>query len=74
VKFEQFLDLVLVSAGSTMEPDSQKEEIKRYVQALETNYTNLMRHLKEKNDKLVKQLRNARSERINEATEKSDFE
>ena len=46
----------------------------KYIQALETNYNDSIRVLKEKNEKLVKQLRNAKSERFNEASEKSEFE
>jgi len=51
-----------------------KEEVVKYVQALETNYTDSIRLLKEKNEKLVKQVKLVRSEKVNEASEKSDLE
>lgn len=44
------------------------------MQALETNYNDKIHMLKEKNEKLIRQLKNKKSEKVNEATEKSDLE
>jgi hypothetical protein len=41
---------VLIEADLTGE--AQKAEITKYVQAMETNYTDKLRQLKEKNDRL----------------------
>lgn len=71
-KFSSFLDIILLEAQLTQE--KQKEEIQHYVQALETNYNDKIRLLKEKNEKLTRQLKSKKSEKINEATEKSDLE
>lgn len=44
------------------------------MQALETNYTDSIRTLKEKNDKMIKQARSVRAEKVNEVSEKSELE
>jgi len=72
LKFDHFLNLILID--SQLSAQKQKEEIAKYVRALETNYTDKIRLLKEKNEKLVKQLKGKKSEKVNEATEKSDLE
>lgn len=60
--------------GRSRRPAEAKEEIKKYVQALETNYTDAIRALKEKNDKLTRQLRFQRSSKATETSVKSDLE
>ena len=52
LKFDSFLDLML--NDSKLPKPQIKEEIKSYVQALETNYNDTIRSLKEKNEKLLK--------------------
>jgi hypothetical protein len=51
-----------------------KEEILKFVSALETNYADTIRGLKERNDKLMRQLRSAKSVKGNEASEKAELE
>jgi hypothetical protein len=55
-KFEQILDLLL---GDTVKlgREEVKKELKTFVQALETNYTDTIRGLKERNEKLSRQIR-----------------
>lgn len=71
-KFEQFLDLLLLDASLT--PLQAKDEILKFVKALETNYSDSIRGLKERAERLQKKLRAAKSEKINEAQEKTDLE
>jgi hypothetical protein len=52
VKFEQFLEVILLESGPSMKPETQKEEITKYIQALETSYNDMIRNLKEKAEKL----------------------
>lgn len=42
VKFEKFMELI---SKSKMKPGDIKEEIVKYVQSLETNYTNTIKEL-----------------------------
>jgi hypothetical protein len=44
-----------------MKPDEQKDEIVKYIQALETTYNDMIRNLKERNEKLQRQLVKVRS-------------
>lgn len=74
VKFEQFLEVILIESSHSMKPEHQKEEIAKYIQALETNYNDLIRGLKEKAEKLQKQLVKVRSKGANEASERSEME
>lgn len=46
----------------------------KFVKAMETNYTDTIRGIKEKAEILTRKLRALRSERINEQTEKTDLE
>jgi len=71
-KFEQFLDLMLVEAN--FKPQQAKVEIVKFVKAMETNYTDTIRLLKEKAEILARKLRVLRSDRVNEQTEKTDLE
>jgi hypothetical protein len=48
--------------------------VKRFVQAIETNYTDTIRALKDKNDKLTRQLRSLSSAKAGEVSEKSEME
>ena len=43
IKFSQFLDLIF---KAKMDLDDKKDEIQKYVQALETNYNDKIRELK----------------------------
>jgi len=74
VKFEQFLEVILLESGPSMKPETQKEEITKYIQALETSYNDMIRNLKEKAEKLQKQLIKVRSQGANEASERSEME
>lgn len=68
------MDLLLIDAAGQLKKEQVKDEIAKYVQALETNYTNIIRTLKEKNERLQRQVKLVRSERMNEASDKSDIE
>ena len=57
-----------------MKPETQKEEITKYIQALETSYNDMIRNLKERAEKLQKQLIKVRSQGANEASERSEME
>ena len=46
----------------------------KFVKAMETNYTDTIRVLKEKTEIVTRKLRALRSERVNEQTEKTDLE
>ena len=49
-------------------------EILKYVQALETNYTDLLREQKMKNDRLKKELRKEKSKRVNDVIQRGELE
>ena len=57
-----------------MKPEQQKEEITKYIQALETTYNDMIRGLKEKTEKLHKQLIKVSSQGANDASERSEME
>lgn len=72
MKFDTFLDMVVVQ--SSLKKEQIKDEIAKYVKAMETNYNDTIRVLKEKSEKLLRQVKVARSEKVNDACEKSDME
>jgi hypothetical protein len=51
-----------------------KEEIKAYVEVLETNYTDTIRELKGQVDRLQRSLRNVKSEKSNALVERTEIE
>ena len=51
-----------------------KQELKTFVQALETNYTDSLRALRAKNDKLALQVRQLTAGKASEVSEKSEIE
>jgi hypothetical protein len=57
-----------------LKPEEQKEEIVKYISALETNYNDMIRNLKERLEKLQRQLVKARSSGANEVSERSEME
>jgi hypothetical protein len=57
-----------------MKPEQQKQEIITYIQALETTYNDMIRQLKDKTNKLQKQLTKVRSAGANEVSERSEME
>lgn len=71
MKFEKFIDLIFLSK---MSYEDIKEEIKKYVQALETNYTDSIRDLKTSIDNLKKKITLAKGEGINSYNEKNELE
>lgn len=66
--------MILLESSPAMKPEQQKEEITKYIQALETQYNDMIRGLKEKAEKLQKQLVKVRSKGANEASERSEME
>jgi hypothetical protein len=65
---------VLISDSVKVSKETIKDEVKKYVQAIETNYTDAIRALKDKNDKLTRQLRAAQSAKATEVSVKSELE
>ena len=64
----------MLGDGFKLGRDGVKDEVKRFVQAIETNYTDTIRALKDKNDKLTRQLRSLTSAKAGEVSEKSEME
>ena len=70
-KFGKFLELIF---NSKMQKDDIKEEIIKYVQALETNYTDTVKELRALLDKERLKAKKVQAERVNENTEKNELE
>ena len=70
-KFEKFVELLF---KSKMPETEVKEEIIKYVQALETSYTDAIRDLKTIIDRERVQQRKSTAERINLAADKNEME
>lgn len=70
-KFTKFLDLIL---SSKMSKDDVKEEIIKYVQALETNYTETFKELRNHLDKERLKSKKVVADKVNENTEKNELE
>ena len=71
MKFQEFIDIIF---DSQMPKVETKSEIINYVQALETNYNQIIKEEKIKVEKLRKELRKEKSKTVNETLEKSDLE
>ena len=65
------MDLIF---NSKMNNDEIKAEVKLFVQALETNYNDIIRDLKDSNDGLMRKIKNTKSEKINFISQKSELE
>ena len=63
-----------MESAQSLKPEEQKEEIVKYISALETNYNDMIRNLKERLEKLQRQLVKARSSGANEVSERSEME
>jgi hypothetical protein len=70
-KFEKFVDLIF---KSRMQPTEVKEEIIKYVQALETSYTDAIRELKNLVDKERSNQKKMNAERVNFNADKNELE
>jgi hypothetical protein len=57
-----------------MTKDDIKEEIAKYVQALETNYNDTIRELKKQVEKEKNRLRKHQADKVNTNTEKNELE
>lgn len=71
VKFGKFLEILF---KSKLEKYEIKEEIGKYVQIVETNYTDTIRDLRTQIEKEKAKLRKEKSEKVNEVTEKNELE
>ena len=71
IKFQKFIDLIFVSR---MPSDDVKEEIIKYVQALETSYTDAIRDLRLIIDREKKAGKRVVADRINMSTERNELE
>lgn len=71
IKFNKFLELIF---KSKMNKDDIKDEILKYVQALETNYTDTIKDLKISIERERAKLRRYQSSKVNEHSEKNDLE
>ena len=70
-KFTKFLELIF---NSKMIKDDIKDEIGKYVQALETNYTETIKDLRTLLDKERLKAKKVQADRVNENTEKNELE
>ena len=70
-KFSKFLELIF---NSKMQRDDIRDEISKYVQALETNYTETIKELRQSLDKERLKAKKAQVDRVNENTEKNELE
>ena len=70
-KFNKFLDLIL---KSKMSKDDIKDEITKYVQALETNYMDTIKELRNAAEKERNKARRVTADRVNENTERNELE
>ena len=71
VKFQKFIDLIF---KSRMPSDDVKDEIIKYVQALETSYTDAIRDLRMIIDREKKAGKRVIADRINMSTERNELE
>ena len=71
VKFQKFIDLIF---KSRMPNGDVKEEIIKYVQALETSYTDAIRDLKAIIDREKKTSKKVVADKINMSTERNELE
>ena len=71
IKFQKFLDLLF---KSKMQKDDIKEEIGKYVQALETSYNETIKDLKLIVEREKNKARKVLSEKVNTNTEKNELE
>ena len=71
VKFQKFMELIF---KSKMPSDNIKDEIVKYVQALETSYTDAIRDLKSIIDREKKSAKKVVADRINMTTERNELE
>lgn len=68
LKFEKFIELIF---NSKMKVEEVKEEIVLYVKALETNYTDTIKELREHLDKEKVKFKKLNFEKIVEVTDKN---
>jgi polyribonucleotide nucleotidyltransferase len=71
MKFEKFVDVLF---KSRMQTEDVKDQIIKYVQALETSYTDAIRDLKDMVEKEKRKQKTTNSERINTAFERNELE
>ena len=71
VKFEKFIELIF---KSRMQPVDIKDEIIKYVQALETSYTDAIRDLKTIIDREKRNQRKIVADKVNQSTERNELE
>lgn len=71
VKFQKFIDLIF---KSRMTSENVKEEIVKYVQALETSYTDAIRDLKGIIDREKRAAKKVVADKINMSTERNELE
>jgi len=71
LKFNKFLDILFKSKLEKLEI---KDEISKYVQVLETNYTDSIKDLKAQVEKEKARFRKANAEKVNDITEKNELE
>ena len=71
IKFQKFIDLIF---KSRMPSEDVKDEIIKYVQALETSYTDAIRDLRMVIEKEKKAGKRVVADRINMSTERNELE
>lgn len=70
-KFEKFVELIF---KSRMQPVDVKDEIIKYVQALETSYTDAIRELKTIIDRERDKQKKVNASKVNQTAEKNELE
>lgn len=71
VKYEAFLETLF---SSNLSEEKKKEELKKYMQAVETRFTNICKDLRFKLDREHKKRIKVESVKVNEATDKNELE
>ena len=71
LKFEQFLDILL---NSGLDRDTIKNETRKYVQVMETNYNDKIRAMRDHSKKLEVEVKKNKTTGVNEVVQKKDLE
>ena len=71
MKFQQFIDLLF---ESNMNKEDMKFEILNYTQALETNYTETIKNLQIRGERIKRRLKKEESKNVNTVIERGDLE
>ena len=71
LKFQRFTEVIF---NSKMRKEDIRDEINKYVQALETHYNDTIKGLKVHIEKLTKSIKKTQADKVNEHTDKNELE